>query len=1393
MSVRSPQNSHRQSPLGARARVLAVAIVALWAALPSEVLAAAQELNWDTCAWTSGFLGPQICVIDDGDVTINISGTTGGFAGGSPVTNGTLTNDGSGNSLFLQTDYAAAGAGPPYQILFTLDFNPPEGATNISFTMFDVDYGPTQWIDQLQIQAYDAFGGGPYAPTTITTAGCGGGNANNATAADTITGCNANAATGSVTGNASVSFAQLNITQITVLYQNTGTASGNQWISIGDIAYDEMAFLINTSKVATPAVSTPPAVDPGELIDYTITVANGGDTTAFAITVSDDIEAQLSGFTGLATNTCGGTNNSISDAADGGVNLTGYVEVAGFNMASGATCVITFSATVDPNVIASTVFQNTATVTASNNINDSIVANALQVPPPVLVSSTKVATPATSTPPEVLQSEVVTYTITIDNTSGAVNATDVSVTDDIPALMNGFTGTVGGTCSGTDDSISDAANGGANSTGYLDVNSFVVAWGDFCTITYSVTVDAATPGNTDFDNSFTVTSDGGVSELVAANTLTTPIADLSTSTKVATQAVTAGSDVVPGETVSYSIDVINSHATQQATNVQVLDDLPAELAGFTGVVVDVDGCSATNSSISDAADGGANNTGLIDLNSFTVAAASSCEFTFTATVSTTATDNTAFSNTVDITADDGIAETATSNTLTVQTGDLSTSTKVATPAASTPPDVNAGESVTYTIAVINSDATWSADNVQLVDDLPAEMSGFDGTVTDVDGCSATNSSISDAADGGANSTGYLDMNTFTVAASSQCRFTFTATVAAGTAGGTNIANTADITADGGIAETATSNTLTVPAPDWSTSTKTVTSPTPPDVLAGNSITYLITVTNSGVGTGSSVRVTDDIPSFISSYSITDYSGSGTLPAGWIDNSSSIGGANGNGYIDITIDSIAPAASDTITFSATVAGGTAAGSLIQNKATITSVDGTSTQVTAPTMIVDVTNAAGQVKELYWTDSLTQDLSRTPAASNAHYGNMNEGATRDLLLEAVTVREFTLAPGNMIIDFWVQRRNQNGNNRELGFILTCDICTTTTLATVNDVFVTMNNGNTWYKRTVTLNLPTAETVPVGALLNLEVQNDSNGGGTRRIRIRPNNPALNNPSYIPLNIIDPILVDSVSTYDAPYPAGVLTTDFNMGDTVYTRAVVSDPFGSADINVGDTAARRPDITIPSATVCSATVTAVDMTEIAALTTASTKTFEHTAGCTVDNPGTPSPGPAAGTYMIDVIGAFEGTEDAVSADGTGSFNVIKPSISVTKLGAVFSDPLGQNAYEVPGSVIRYTITVTNSGDGSPSAGTVVVLDSIQADLEMGVGVGASCGVGGPINFNANTSGLSFNCASALEYDDGGGFGYDPYPSATGFDGAVQSIRITPSGTFAPNSSFSFTFDARVE
>ena len=168
--------------------------------------------------------------------------------------------------------------------------------------------------------------------------------------------------------------------------------------------------------------------------------------------------------------------------------------------------------------------------------------------------------------------------------------------------------------------------------------------------------------------------------------------------------------------------------------------------------------------------------------------------------------------------------------------------------------------------------------------------------------------------------------------------------------------------------------------------------------------------------------------------------------------------------------------------------------------------------------------------------------------------------------------------------------------------------------------------------------------------------------------------------LNSATVVNVDSVQTFNAPYSGGAAQASFAIGSTVYVRAVISDPFGSFDI-----ASARISITDAASVV---RVANAALTQVAD-SGAATRTYEYAY---VVPAGAPP-----GGWSAQITGV-EGTEGTVTDTRVGGFVVLPnmPALRVTKTVDVLSDPVNGavNPRQIPGSLQRYRVTVTNTGSG---------------------------------------------------------------------------------------------------
>ena len=158
------------------------------------------------------------------------------------------------------------------------------------------------------------------------------------------------------------------------------------------------------------------------------------------------------------------------------------------------------------------------------------------------------------------------------------------------------------------------------------------------------------------------------------------------------------------------------------------------------------------------------------------------------------------------------------------------------------------------------------------------------------------------------------------------------------------------------------------------------------------------------------------------------------------------------------------------------------------------------------------------------------------------------------------------------------------------------------------------------------------------------------------------------------------------------------------------------------------------------------------------------------------------------------------------NFTVSTALLTNLKTVAVTSDPVngGSNPKFIPGAEVLYTLNVTNSGPGSVSSNTLVIVDPIPANAELFTG---NLSGGAPFVFvdGAPTSGLSCaftalnNFADCVDFSNNGGVTWTYVPNG-GFDSAVTHIRFSPAGSMngdavagSPSPSFNLQFRVRVQ
>lgn len=300
-----------------------------------------------------------------------------------------------------------------------------------------------------------------------------------------------------------------------------------------------------------------------------------------------------------------------------------------------------------------------------------------------------------------------------------------------------------------------------------------------------------------------------------------------------------------------------------------------------------------------------------------------------------------------------------------------------------------------------------------------------------------------------------------------------------------------------------------------------------------------------------------------------------------------------------------------------------------------------------------------------------------------------------------------------------------------------------------------------------------------------------GTGNFRIRQ---SAGGTSFVEMDTDTVITIDSTGIHSNPYPDPEEFLSYTASTTVYLRATVSDPFGYADISSVDFSVNDPN-SPPS--VFNANIAAPETGAAAA-----TAVFETPYSI----PPIPAPD---GVWSVDFV-ANEGTEGTITANMNKPFSVGSPALNVKKTSSTAYDPvnLGSSPKSIPGSLVDYTVEVTNSGFGFVDNNSIIISDvlpSAQATFYFGVPVD-------PVVFSDGvvSSGLTFtftdisSTTDDVEFSNDGCATFVLNPTAdpiTGYDTTspkIDCIAIYPKGNFAGSDgintpSFSVTFTIVVD
>jgi len=620
-----------------------------------------------------------------------------------------------------------------------------------------------------------------------------------------------------------------------------------------------------TVTTVDPAItkSGPPTATGGQTISYTIALVNNGSDTATNVHWLDTLPPGTT-FNALIHNS-GSTFNCQTPTVGTGGTIDCFLVTFG----GGATANYTLVLNIDPSFANGATLTNTAAVSSDSDINQSNNSSSTSA----TVAGVTDVSVTKSGPASANAGSNISWTITVTN-NGANAAANTSLTDTLPPGTSFVSLTQNSgppfNCSGTSSITCTNASFAAGATATF---TLVASTSPSATGTVSNTANVSTTtGDTNSGN-----------DTSTANTTLASSADV---------AVTKSGPptAVQNQDVSYAIGVKNN-GPSDAQSVSLNDTIPAQ-ATFVSITQNTGpafSCSGTT-------------TVTCSIATLTAGAAA----TFTLTVHTNAAVSGGMVNTANVSSTTSDPN-STNNSASAATNLLSAD--VAVTKNGSPATVAAGSNVTWTIVVTNNGPN-DASTVTMTDALPANT-----TFVSLNQSGPAFNCTTPAA--GAN--GPVTCTIATLTNGSSTTFTLVAKTDPLTPAGT-LSNTATVASTSPFDPTPGNNTATsqttVALVDLSL-TKTLS---PGPYVAGQPVTFTLTVTNNGAVAATNVVVTD------------------TLPAGMFATSTTPPGAcTGTTTVTCTAATLAGGASTAFTITATLP---ATPGNYTNTATVTSANGDS---------------------------------------------------------------------------------------------------------------------------------------------------------------------------------------------------------------------------------------------------------------------------------------------------------------------------------------------------------------------------------------------------------------------------------------------------------------------
>lgn len=544
----------------------------------------------------------------------------------------------------------------------------------------------------------------------------------------------------------------------------------------------------------------------GDQIKYTVHLANNGPSDAVNISINDVIDPaiQQPAWTAAAT----GAATVSAASGSGNVALTGNIPVGAGNGID-----ITVTGTLNPDFTGTTL-SNTATAVISGQPPVSSTVN-------TSVGRSGSLRVVKSAPGSAVAGSNITYIVTVRN-AGPSNLKGVTIHDAIPP---GILQPVWTAVSSGPNTIVSTGSG----TGNVDFTADMAADTSSITITVKGKIDPSTVNGTNISNTVTVTPPADVDNPQPVNA--TAITAVSRQADLV-MVKSGPANINAGQDITYQLQITN-RGVSDVDHAVIVDAIPSSIIINNATAVTTGNAAAvapviTGNTVTLTGDIAAGNGNAITV-------------TINGTVDPSATGT--ISNTATVTPPADVTETIPANNSSSVSTVITTDIGVLL-SKSGPASVNVNDPITYTIVLTNtglSDAT----GITIADAVPADITVSSWTAT-VSG----NASVSQASGTGNN----INL-TGAIGGSSSGMITITVNGTVKTTAAATITNTVVVEAGG----TKTSSVVT--SVNRSVDLR-ISKSGPTAMFAGETIDYVLTVTNNGPADAMGASIQDMVPAAV---------------------------------------------------------------------------------------------------------------------------------------------------------------------------------------------------------------------------------------------------------------------------------------------------------------------------------------------------------------------------------------------------------------------------------------------------------------------------------------------------------------------------------------------------